>query len=433
MTEEAIKQTRPPAEQRGHNSLNSLFRAASLSLCFFCVAVFGVVAYGSFAIPNSFYVTQEPAQGVNLPEVELPFSLSAEGGQSVSVMQDGQQGSYDMTVSVLRMIPVKSAKLHVTHRRYVIPGGEVFGIKLYTKGVLVVGVDVVSTQTGSQNPGAKAGLKEGDLILSMDGTEITRNAQVSQLIEQSGGRRMELRISRGGKEQTLSLQPQQSQTDGKWRAGIWVRDSSAGLGTLTFQDPENKTFAGLGHAVCDVDTGETLPISAGEAVKATVKGCYKGVNGKPGELCGVFSGESIGALSVNSDAGIYGKLKQADTNAKSIPVALKSEVKPGQAQMIATVDGTDAQYYDVEILKIYQNEESVQKNMIVKVTDSRLLETTGGIVQGMSGSPLVQNGMLVGAVTHVFINNPQQGYAIFAQTMLENADKLAPNKTAKAS
>ena len=195
------------------------------------------------------------------------------------------------------------------------------------------------------------------------------------------------------------------------------------MGTVTFVDNTTGLFAGLGHAICDVDTGDAMPLRTGDIVGATIRGCVKGTSGTPGELCGVFSTGVIGELFINGNKGVYGILNKTEKKAKRIPVALCEEVKVGKAEIISTVNGTTPDYYEIEIVKIYKSD-GEEKNMVIKVTDEDLLKKTGGIVQGMSGSPIIQNGMLVGAVTHVFVNDPQQGYAIFAEQMLDTADTL---------
>ena len=310
----------------------------------------------------------------------------------------------------------------MSQRRYVTVGGGIFGIRLYTRGVLIVGSEEIDTAAGAVSPAARAGLKKGDIILEINGAPVSRNNDISSAVESSGGDEIELLIERAGKRQTVSLLPVRSRTDKKFKAGLWVRDSSAGIGTVTFYDRKNGIFAGLGHAVCDVDTGEVLPISGGDAVNAAIKGCYKGKDGSPGELCGVFAPGEIGELYENCGIGVYGAF-EALPQGEEIPVAIIDEVKTGKAQIISTVDGNGPQYYDIEITKLYTK--SGQRNMTVEVCDERLIEKTGGIVQGMSGSPIIQNGMLVGAVTHVFVNDPRKGYAIFAQTMIDEAERIS--------
>jgi len=428
--------------------MQHVFRALSCSLLALCAAFFSIIFYGISTIPDSFCVAQE-----ELPQVELPFIATLVGtGDSPILMEsaaaqteDGDAANaalqtvqragayeYDLNISVLKLFPVKTARVTVARRRYVVPGGQVFGIKLYTKGVVVVGIDSVTTAEGSQNPAAKAGLKEGDLILEVDGRAIERNREIAGLIEKSNGKELSFTVERDGKRLQILFTPVKA-SDGNYRAGIWVRDSSAGIGTLTFFDAKTGIFAGLGHAVCDVDTGETMPISGGDAVEANIKGCYKGTGGKPGELCGVFSNRVIGSLLTNCATGIYGRFEPDNVSQKPMPVALRHEVREGPAQLLTTVDGTEARLYDIEITKVYANEETHKKHLIVKVTDEALIEQTGGIVQGMSGSPILQNGMLVGAVTHVFVNNPLQGYGIFAQTMLETVDALLEEEYQKAA
>ncbi|NLB36038.1 MAG: SpoIVB peptidase [Clostridiales bacterium] len=358
-------------------------------------------------------------------KVDIPYTIIESDIQSSAVeIDNGEKYEYEANIRVLNVFPVKSTKVTVSQRRYVYYGGSVFGLKIYTNGVVVVKIDEVSTEKGSKNPAAEAGLIIGDTIKKIDGKPVGKNDDVSAAIEGSKGKKLTLTVERNGKTLTLTLTPALSLADGKYRAGLWVRDSSAGIGTLTFYDSKTKVFAGLGHAVCDVDTGRKLPISGGDALKANINGCYKGTDGSPGELCGTFTSSQIGSLNINDNTGIYGICINGSLITKQIPVALTGEVKQGKAQIVSTIDENGPQYYDIEITKLYSDSSSVEKNMVIKVTDEELIRKTGGIVQGMSGSPIIQNGMLVGAVTHVFVNSPLQGYAIYSQTMLETADSL---------
>lgn len=326
-----------------------------------------------------------------------------------------------------------AAKNTVAMRDYVVPGGDIFGIKLYTRGVLVAKTDLVATENGNENPAQVAGLRAGDVILEINGAEVNRKKEVSDAIEQSGGTPLRMTVERGGEKLRLHCTPAKSAAGGKYIAGLWVRDSSAGIGTVTFYDKKSGAVAGLGHAICDVDTGNVMTAEGGELVRAKVMGCYKGVDGTPGELCGVFEPEIIASLEYNSDCGVYGRISDqseaaagdaAPFDGQFVPVALKSEVKTGPAQALVTINGREKQAYDIEIIKVSMNTSSNQRNMTIRVTDPALIEATGGIVQGMSGSPILQNGMLVGAITHVFVNTPLEGYAIFAETMLQTARNL---------
>ena len=364
----------------------------------------------------------------------LPGEVSAAPGQltvalgtpyTAQVSEQPAQPVYKF----LRVFPVKSARVTTAKRQYVLAGGEVFGIKLYTRGVLVAKTDMVTTQNGNENPAQAAGLRSGDVITEINGEEVNRKSEVSRAIENSGGTPLHLTVERGGSVLQLECTPSLGAAGDKYLAGLWIRDSSAGIGTVTFYDKGSGTMAGLGHAICDVDSGEIIPISGGELVSARVMGCYKGADGAPGELCGVFGEEVLAALEINGDTGVYGAFSDDFPGGELLPVALKTEIKTGPAQIAVTVSGNEKQYYDVEITRVSSNLNSSQKNMTVRVTDPALIEATGGIVQGMSGSPIIQNGMLVGAVTHVFVNSPLEGYAIFAETMLETARKAAEDRS----
>jgi len=380
--------------------------AAFLTVCGMVYLSF--IGYGIRALPGEVFTGTAPGQ--QTVALGTPYTAQATDRPAEPVYK------------FLQVFPVKSAKITTVKREFVLVGGDVFGIRLYTRGVLVAKTDVVTTQNGNENPAQAAGLRSGDIITEINGQEVNRKSEVSRAIENSGGTPLRMTVERGGSVLQLECTPAESAAGGKYVAGLWIRDSSAGIGTVTFYDKKSGTMAGLGHAICDVDSGEVIPISGGELVSARVMGCYKGADGAPGELCGVFESQVLAALEVNGDTGVYGALGDAGVpEGELLPVALKSEVKAGPAQIAVTVTGKEKQYYDVEITKVSSNLNSAQKNMTVRVTDPDLIEATGGIVQGMSGSPIVQNGMLVGAVTHVFVNSSLEGYAIFAETMLETA------------
>ena len=275
------------------------------------------------------------------------------------------------------------------------------------------------------NPARSAGLKIGDVITSINGTQVNTNEEVASLIEQSGGVPLNLSVLRSNMSFDVQIIPVKSDDGVSYKAGLWVRDSSAGIGTLTFYDPQQNSFAGLGHGICDIDTGDLMPLLNGDIVTANINGIVKGTKGTPGELRGYFSNnDAIGNLLANIQTGVYGTMDQCPIDNEPLTVAMKQQVVPGKAQILTTIEGTQPQYYDIEIESVNYNEDVPTKNMIVKITDPVLLEKTGGIVQGMSGSPIIQNGMLVGAVTHVFVNEPEKGYGIFAENMLENSSQL---------
>ncbi len=404
--------------------MKCFFKVSAAIALLFCIAVFGAVAFGAENLPDEISV-------VDAETVDLGFFYSADVHQAQPAGTGAEMRDYQGRISAMGLFPVKNVTVSVAKRRYVVPGGDVFGIKLYTKGVMVVSIDSVTTDNGIQNPAESAGLKCGDVITHINGEKACSSQQLTDAVENSKGNPVKLTIQRNGETTQHKLTPQKS-VNGKYKAGIWVRDSSAGIGTVTFYDNNAKMFAGLGHGVCDVDTGKIMPLNNGEAVKAKVNGFYKSTSGNPGELCGVFSDTVIGSLSVNHEMGVYGTLnKPAEKD--TIPVALENEVELGAAKMITTIDDGGPQYYDIEIIKIYPSSDMSARNMIIKVTDPVLLEKTGGIVQGMSGSPIIQNSMLVGAVTHVFVSEPSQGYAVFAQRMVNTMDSLEKSHLKAAS
>lgn len=371
------------------------------------------LVYGFYAVPDE--IVTQSSKPTN---VSFIYTLTYEDGLSLRRnKEDNKKDTYNVNVSFLNIMPVKNSSLKVSEREYVAISGELFGIRLFTEGVIVVGVDEVQTAKGTVNPSGDAGLQKGDVILSIDSQKMRSCNQVSEIIEKSGGKAMKLQLRRKDKVFFTDFKAAYSETEGKYKAGIWIRDSAAGIGTMTFLDKETGMFASLGHGVCDIDTGEILPVYEGDIVGATVNGCSIGQRGKAGELCGVFSSESKGILYLNCQCGVYGKMNEKLTESKLYPVAFNDEVQKGKAQIISTVDETGPQVFDIEITKI-SKDNSEDKNLVIKVVDENLLSKTGGIVQGMSGSPIIQNGMLVGAVTHVFINDPTQGYAIFSRTML---------------
>ena len=386
------------------------------------VLTLSLTVYGFYTVPDEIY----SLKGENIEVNHLYKVTCNDEGYA------REEGRYNVNVSLLGAVPIKNSSLTVSSRHYVIPSGEIFGLRLFTEGVVVVRTEEVDTDKGSVSPTKKAGIKVGDIITKLDGNKVTSSNEVSRLFSDTAKNSFSVEFIRDGKHYNTVLNTAYSVSEKKNKAGMWIRDSAAGIGTLTFYEPDSKIFGGLGHGVCDIDTGEILPLSDGDIVSAKVCGCYKGENGKAGELCGSFTGESIGVLYTNDSKGVYGVMTGTLPRQSAIPVARSSEVKTGAAKIISTVDEKGPQYYDIEITKISPTNDE-NKHMVIKVTDKNLIEKTGGIVQGMSGSPIIQNGMLVGAVTHVLINDPQRGYGIFAQTMIENAECRVQNAELRGS
>ncbi|MBQ3133583.1 MAG: SpoIVB peptidase [Clostridia bacterium] len=382
-----------------------------------CAALFGQIWQITDRYPDSVRITDVDA--VESRDVSLRLDLPA----SIETVSRTEKASYSGKWALWGIVPVKSVTVTTDGKPRVRVCGTPFGIKLYTDGVLVVGMTPVDSTLGSINPAAQAGLEIGDRILAIDGQTVTENEQVSQMVTASGGRSMEFTVERGGVSFAAHITPVKSLSDGVYHAGMWVRDSAAGVGMLTFYDPVSGVCAGLGHAICDRDTGIQLSMAGGELVPAAIFDVVRGKAGEAGALCGTFAAGSLGALAGNTDKGIYGLLTTQPEDVGLYEIAAPYEVETGKAQMLCTVDERPA-WYEVEITKVNVGDTEKQ-SMTIRVTDEALLEKTGGILQGMSGSPIIQNGKLIGAVTHVLVNDPAAGYALFAQTMYEEAQTYA--------
>jgi stage IV sporulation protein B len=301
--------------------------------------------------------------------------------------------------------------------RQLIPVGRTVGVKLFARGVLVV------KPPESGTPAAESGLQKGDIILKCNGSAVTSTEQFQQMLQT--GDAVELQVRENSALRTVQVTPDATE-EGAYAIGAWIRDSMAGIGTVTFLDPVTGVFGALGHGVTDPDTAQLMPFSSGSVLPSTVKAVKRGAVGSAGELRGDFDlMTELGELNANTDCGIFGTLSADvlpdESVGKPVPVAKSSEVRTGKATILANVSGGEVEEYDVEISRIFQDNTD-PRDMLVKVTDEDLLETTGGIVQGMSGSPILQNGKLVGAVTHVLLNDPTTGYGIFIETMLKTGD-----------
>ena len=300
-------------------------------------------------------------------------------------------------------------------------GGYPIGLKLYADGVVIVGTEAVDTENGNVNTAEKAGLKIGDIIKRINGKTVKMNTEVSQAVENSNGEVLTFTVERNGETFAVSFETAYSVSEGKYKAGLWIRDSSAGIGTVTFATQDGY-FASLGHAVCDIDTKTCIPISSGECTIANITGFIKGVQGSAGELCGYLENETIGKVYSNCDIGVYGEFDSIPQG-QLYPIANENEITQGKATVITTCSSGDTAEYEIEIESVNLSAGD-NKHLVLKVTDSNLIEKTGGIVQGMSGSPIIQNGKIIGAVTHVFLNDATGGYGITAQTMLQNLNEI---------
>ena len=342
------------------------------------------------------------------------------------VMNDVQNAdSIDCYTSLINSKELTT--LHKEKRKdiEVYPGGISIGVKINNKGALVVGYSDISTHEGlSESPGKVAGIELGDIIEEVNGENIETCSDLISKVKTCRNDEMTVKILRGNSEITKKVSL--IKEDNEYKIGLWVRDSTAGIGTLTFYDKDSKTFGALGHPITDGDTNVSFNIKSGTLLRSSVLSIKKGERGNPGEIKGLFinENESIGNIEKNTNSGIYGdgsvELINPNFN-KAMTVAYRDEIKEGHAQIITTVEDGGAKAYDIEILKLLPQDEPGSKSMIIKIVDPVLLEKTGGIVQGMSGSPIIQNGKIIGAVTHVLINKPDVGYGIYIEWMLQDA------------
>ncbi len=316
-----------------------------------------------------------------------------------------------ITASVMALMAVFTVTLCAYADDTVFAGGDVFGVKFFMKGALVVGITSVETASGLKSPAANAGIKTGDIITKVAGTEITSSESLEKLIGQSKASAFELTINRDGQEIRLTVRPETEYPSGNRKIGVWVKDSAAGIGTVTFVLSDG-TFGGLGHGITDSETGALLTPGNGAVVDVTLTSYIKGRRNAPGELKGSFDSVRIGLVNANTETGVYGRLANIP-DGEQIPTG---HAKAGKAEIRCTLDSGGIKSYTVELEKLSDSQNT--KNFVIHVTDKELINKTGGIIQGMSGSPVIQDGKLVGAVTHVLVSDPKYGYGIFIENML---------------
>ncbi|MGG7077654.1 SpoIVB peptidase [Clostridium sardiniense] len=328
-------------------------------------------------------------------------------------------------ISFMGLIPLKSVAVQNIKDLKLYPGGTSVGVRLSSNGVLVVGFsDIMIGDQKSESPCKTSGIELGDLITEINGKKVYTTKEVMNVVRNSKKDKIELVVNRDGKEIDKSINMKKEKDE--YKLGLWIRDSTAGVGTLTFYHEETGKFGALGHPITDGDTNTKFTVKSGELLEASIISLRKGEKGAPGELKGIFTNEDtpIGSIQKNTQCGIFGSKKNDYSQGKTVtplPVGFRDEIEVGKAKIITTIDETGPKEYDIEIVKKLNQETPSPKSMIIKVTDEELLQKTGGIIQGMSGSPIIQNGKIVGAVTHVLINKPDVGYGIYIDWMLEDA------------
>ena len=318
---------------------------------------------------------------------------------------------------------VKEVGVNVIERTKVVPVGKIAGLKLYTNGVLVVGMsEIKGVDNERYKPYENSGIEEGDIIIEVQDIQIKDINELIDIVNSSNGENIKIKYLHNNEYLETRIQPIKT-GHSEYKLGFWVRDSAAGIGTMTFYDPNSKCFAALGHGITDIDTGELLDISNGEFITTKVLSIIKGKEGTPGKIQGSISDQvKIGTIYKNTGLGVYGTITDINIAkidlSKEIEVASRNEINLGKASIICSLDEEDPKEYEIQIEKLYLNNDIDNKSMFIKVTDDELIRKTGGIIQGMSGCPIIQNGKFIGAVTNVLVNNPTKGYGIFADLML---------------
>ena len=401
-----------------------LFHILGFAILFFLYATY---AYYRNTIPDTLCIQTDTTQEINW---NIPASgvIHADSSQVVSFSKPvtfitgSEAETYAMDLKLFGFVPLKKVDVEIVKTKEVIPIGSPIGIYLKTQGVLVLNIGSFPNETGHDCSPAKNLLEAGDYLLAMDGIAITGKSQVKDYIEACNGKEICFQIKREQKTMEIALTPEKY-LGTSYKAGIWLRDSAQGIGTMTYID-EDLHFGALGHGINDVDVGELLNLGNGLLYRTEILSIKKGTKGEPGEITGLILYEPnqiCGVITENTKIGIYGSVTQElyeQRKEKSVPIAFKQEVKLGKAQILYQL-GEEAKTYDIEITDLDYNNNEINQRIVFRVTDEELLSITGGIVQGMSGSPILQDGKIVGAVTHVFVNDPAKGYGIFIENMLK--------------
>jgi len=401
-------------------------KSAGLIICALIMALNCMPRFAALReLPDDIYIDRNSGYE-DLFSLGEPFTVLDGTGLPVSGDLSETLGTQNSDTSyVIRLfgIPIKQVNVHVRDEVYVMPGGQTVGISLYCDGVLVVGLGDIKTDAGEYSPAGAAGIQAGDIITSVNGTKVESVSQLLDICSETD-KNYKVELTRDGSDMMLYLTPKQNLEGGSASMGMWVRESSAGIGTLSFYVMSTLRFGALGHAVTDPDTGTVIPAREGKILQAEIIGLIEGRQGTPGEIKGTFGpiSKRIANIDHNTDYGIYGTMEELLVNPiypQGLPLAYPEEITAGHATILASIDESGVREFDCEIIKIYQQPFTESKGMVIKITDEYLIEKAGGIVQGMSGSPIIQNGKLIGAITHVFINDPLKGYGIYALWMYE--------------
>lgn len=360
------------------------------------------------------------ATGLSLTSQDQDTVLTA---SNINKQKISEAGVEKLRLNLFGNIKIKDVNVDVVPKTKVIPIGTAIGMKLYTKGVLVVGMSQIKDANDEKKrPYENSGIEQGDTIIAINNNEVSNTNELIEEVNNSNGNAITVKYEKNNETLETSITPVKSGNE--YKLGLWVRDAAAGVGTLTFYEPNTNLFMALGHGISDIDTEKIVDIASGELITASILTIKKGVKGTPGEIRGTIeNGNNIGKIGKNTNLGVYGTVTNKNyldiSGMEEMEVATRSEIQEGKAQIICQLDNNGRKTYEIEIEKIYLANNTDNKSMLIKVTDKELLEKTGGIIQGMSGAPVIQNGKFVGAVTNVLVNDPTQGYAIFGDMMIK--------------
>lgn len=397
-------------------------------IIFFLVVIF-IYTCNITLLPNNLILIQgemlnlKTAYGITLGE-DADSEGILQASSNINKNKVSNIGKLDVKLNLFGKFKVKDMTVNVIPNTKVIPVGKAIGMKLYTDGVLVVGMSEIN----GKKPYENTGIQEGDRIIEINNEKVDSTDELIETVNKSNGKQIAVKYKRNEDIITTSIEPAKTDDD-QYKLGLWVRDAAAGVGTMTFYEPSSGMFAALGHGITDIDTSDLIQIANGELVTTNILSIVKGEKGAPGEIRGTIeNGVSFGNIYKNTKYGVYGNVLNKSrlelNSAEEMEVALRNEIKTGKAQILCELQDGKIERYEIEIQKLFINNNEDNKSMVIKVTDKRLIEKTGGIIQGMSGAPIIQNGKFVGAVTHVLVNDPTIGYGVFADIMIKQLKEV---------
>lgn len=386
------------------------------------LSIIGAYFTSYISLPNNIIVLKDQ-------EYELQLNKFVSVGSTNKFEIDGNKitsgnvGKESLKFNFLGNIPIRKVAVNTIPNKLVVAGGETLGVRLNTAGVTILGFSEFICESGERvSPFLNSGLEKGDMIISIDDKQVNTVDELINSVQACNGSRVKINAIRGNDIIEVFITPAKELNEKIYKLGVWVREGTSGIGTLSFIEPESNSFAALGHGIKYDDNGELLKVKSGEVFSSKVITAKKGKKGEPGELQGLITNqEAFGIIEKNTEAGIYGKIltNTKIENTDTYPIALKQDIKVGKAKIICNIEGEKKEEFSIEIERVNRTNLQSNKNMVIKITDERLLKKTGGIVQGMSGSPIIQEGKIIGAVTHVLVNDPTKGYGIFIENMLK--------------